>query len=79
MTQEATRPGDDQQQVTTLCDSLAQRTETMRIEEQLLADLAAETARTRPFRSRRYAEILNDVRERTRRLRTTIQRYCRPD
>ena len=78
MTQEATRPDDDQQQVTTLCDTLEQRADTMRTEEHLLADLAGETARTRPFRSRRYAELLNEVRQRAQQLRATILRYCRP-
>ena len=70
------RNQDDQEQVTSLCDSLAARADTMRSEEMLLADLVTRTATTRPYRSRQYALLLDEVRGRYERLRAVVLRFC---
>ncbi len=72
------RNQDDQQQVSSLCDSLQARADTMRSEEQLLNDLVTQTATTRPYRSRQYALLLDEVRGRYERLRALVIRYCNP-
>ena len=76
MTHDGSRDEDDQQQVVTLCDTLESRVETMRTEQQLLADLVTRTARTRPYRSRQYALLLDEVRGRYQRARALVMRFC---
>ncbi len=77
MTHESAGPDYDQQQVAALCGALEQRVETMSVEELLLADLATMNAGIRPFQSRRYLELLHNVRERSELLRVLIRQYCR--
>ena len=74
----ASPPGDaDLQQIDSLCDDLSDRADTARTEQVLLGQLIESTARTRPFRSRQYRALLQDCRERYRKLRELIARYCR--
>jgi len=66
----------DRRQIETLCDDLNDRAETARNEQVLLGQLAEATAQTRPYRSRQYHAMLEQVRERYQRLRALIIRYC---
>jgi hypothetical protein len=66
----------DQRQVETLCDDLAERAETAREEQVLLGQLAEVTERTRPYQSRQYRAMLEQVRMRYQRVRELIVRYC---
>ena len=71
-------PGEaDYQQITSLCDDLSERIDTARQEQALLGQLVTATARTRPFRSRHYYAILDQVRARYRILHDLLLRYCR--
>ena len=66
----------DHQQVVCLCDNLSVRIETARAEEAALEELAAITARTRPFRSRQYRNLLEDARARFHKMEALLRRYC---
>ena len=68
----------DAQQVDVLCDELTVRADTARAEQDLLTQLVARTATTRPSQSRRYRLLLEQTHERYRRLRELIARYCLP-
>lgn len=66
----------DQRQVETLCEDLNERAETAQQEQILLGQLVDVTARTRPYRSRQYRMMLEQVGTHYRRLRELIVRYC---
>jgi hypothetical protein len=66
----------DMQQVDVFCDDLIARADTARAEQDLLIQLIARTAGTRPSQSRQYRALLEHTHERSRRFRELLARYC---
>ena len=67
----------DTQQVENLCADLGARVDTAHTEQVLLGQLIETTATTRPFRSHYYRVLLDQARDRYRRLYELLLRFCR--
>ena len=67
----------DTQQVQNLCDDLGARVDTAHAEQDLLGQLVEATATTRPFQSRYYRGLRDQVRDRYHRLYELLLRFCR--
>jgi hypothetical protein len=67
----------DPSQIETLCDELGSRAEVVRQEQDLLEQLVAVNARSRPDQARRYRLLLDEAGARLHRFVDLIIRYCR--